>query len=65
MNKNEVLLLLTDRWCDWEASYAVAVINSFSDYSVKTIGINTTGLVSMGGIKAAVDYGINSYDHFD
>lgn len=65
MNKNEVLLLLTDRWCDWEASYAVAVINSFSDYSVKTIGINTTGLVSMGGIKAAVDYSINSYDHFD
>lgn len=64
MNKNEVLLLLTDRWCDWEASYAVAVINSFSDYSVKTIGINTTGLVSMGGIKAAVDYGINSYDYF-
>lgn len=65
MNKNEVLLLLTDRWCDWEASYAVAVINSFSDYRVKTIGINTTGLVSMGGIKAAVDYSINSYDHFD
>ncbi len=65
MNKNEVLLLLTDRWCDWEASYAVAVINSFSDYSVKTIGISTTGLVSMGGIKAAVDYSINSYDNFD
>ncbi len=65
MNRNEVLLLLTDRWCDWEAGYAVAVINSFSDYRVKTIGINTTGLVSMGGIKASVDYYINSYDHFD
>ena len=23
--KNEILLLLTDRWCDWEASYAIAV----------------------------------------
>jgi putative intracellular protease/amidase len=65
MNRNEVLLLLTDRWCDWEASYAVAVINSFSDYSVKTIGISTTNLVSMGGIKATVDYSINSYDLFD
>jgi putative intracellular protease/amidase len=65
MNRNEVLVLLTDRWCDWEAGYAVAVINSFSDYRVKTIGINTTGLVSMGGIKASVDYNINSYDHFD
>lgn len=65
MKRNEVLLLLTDRWCDWEASYAVAVINSFSDYSVKTIGISTTNLVSMGGIKATVDYNINSYDLFD
>jgi putative intracellular protease/amidase len=65
MNRNEVLLLLTDRWCDWEASYAVAVINSFSAYTVKTIGISTTNLVSMGGIKAAVDYGINSYHDFD
>lgn len=65
MIRNEILLLLTDRWCDWEASYAVAVINSFSDYKVKTIGITTTDLVSMGGIKAAVDYNINSYDHFD
>jgi putative intracellular protease/amidase len=65
MNRNEVLLLLTDRWCDWEAGYAVAVINSFSDYRVKTIGINTTDLVSMGGIKAAVDYSIKSYDNFN
>ena len=27
--KNEILLLLTDRWCDWEASYAIAVANVF------------------------------------
>lgn len=65
MNRNEVLLLLTDRWCDWEAGYAVAVINSFSEYKVKTIGITTTDLVSMGGIKAELNYIINSYDHFD
>jgi len=31
-NKNEVLIVLTERWNDWEASYAIAVINSFSDY---------------------------------
>jgi hypothetical protein len=31
MNRNEVLLFLTDRWCDWEAGYAVAVINSFQN----------------------------------
>ena len=38
--KNEILLLLTDRWCDWEASYAIAVANTFSDYVVKTIALD-------------------------
>lgn len=65
MNKNEILLLLTDRWCDWEASYAIAVANSFSEYNVKTIGTDTTNQVSMGGVKAVVDFSINDYDNFD
>jgi putative intracellular protease/amidase len=65
LNKNEILLFLTDRWCDWEASYAIAVTNSFSEYNVKTIGIDTRNQVSMGGIKAAVDFSISDYDNFD
>ena len=65
VNKNEILLLLTDRWCDWEASYAIAVANSFSDYKVKTIGMDTDNKVSMGGIKAAVDFSIKDYNNFD
>ncbi|MBL4937865.1 glutamine amidotransferase [Clostridium sp. YIM B02515] len=64
-NKNEILVLLTDRWCDWEASYAIAVINSFSDYIVKTISTDTIRKVSMGGIKAEVDYRIDNYQNFD
>jgi putative intracellular protease/amidase len=64
-NKNEILLLLTDRWCDWEAGYAIAVANSFSDYVVKSIAIDTNPKVSMGGIKAEVDYSIDSYQNFD
>jgi len=65
VNKNEILLFLTDRWCDWEASYAVAVANSFSEYNVKTIGIDTADKVSMGGIKSKIDFGINDYRNFD
>lgn len=65
MYKDEILLLLTDRWCDWEASYAIAVANSFSEYHVKTIGIDTADRVSMGGIRAAVDFSISGYDNFD
>ena len=30
--KNEILVLLTDRWCDWEASYAIAVAEAFGGY---------------------------------
>ncbi|MBU3208947.1 glutamine amidotransferase [Clostridium algidicarnis] len=64
-NKNEILVLLTDRWCDWEAGYAIAVTNSFSDYVVKTISTDTIPKVSMGGIKAEVDYCIGNYQNFD
>lgn len=63
--KNEILLLLTDRWCDWEASYAIAVANSFTDYTVKTIAIDNCPKLSMGGVKASVDYSISDYRNFD
>lgn len=62
--KNEILLLLTDRWCDWEASYAVAVANSFSDYVVKTIAIDNEPKVSMGNLSVSIDYCIADYDDF-
>ncbi|MFD2829683.1 type 1 glutamine amidotransferase family protein [Corticicoccus populi] len=65
MNKNEVLILLTDQWCDWEASYAAAVIHSFSEYNVKTIAMDTKHKVSMGGIKTAVDFSIDDYNTFN
>ncbi len=65
MQRDEILLFLTDRWCDWEASYAIAVANSFSEYRVKTIGIDGGSQISMGGIRAAVDFTIDAYDRFD
>lgn len=65
--EKEVLLVLTDSWCDWEAGYAIAVINSFSEYEikVKTIAMDKLPKVSMGGIRAAVDYDIRDYQNFD
>jgi len=64
-NKNEVLIVLTERWNDWEASYAIAVINSFSDYEVRTIAVDDIPKKSMGGINASVDYSINDYQNFN
>lgn len=65
MNRNEILVILTDQWNDWEASYAIAVANSFSEYVVKTIATDINDKISMGGIKAKVDYSINSYQNFE
>lgn len=58
--KQTILLLLTDRWCDWEASYAIAVTNSFSDYQVKTIAEDLAPKRSMGGLSTAVDFTLES-----
>ena len=62
----EVGVVLTDQWCDWEASYVMAVMNSYTeDYTVKTISIDGCEKVSMGGIRAAVDYDMRAFERFD
>ena len=61
----EVLLLLTDRWADWESSYAVAEINSAEHYVVKTISVDKRPKVSIGGLRTEIDYSIDDYQVFD
>lgn len=65
MNKNEILVVLTDKWNDWEASYMMAVTNSFTDYSVRTITDDDNEKESMGGLKVKTDYNIDGYNNFD
>lgn len=65
MREKEVLLLLTDRWADWEASYAIAEINSTEQYVVKTIAIDTQPKASIGGLNVGIDYSIDDYQSFD
>lgn len=62
--KNEILLFLTDKWNDWEASYCVAVANSYSDYVVKTIALDKSPKISMGGLSANINYSIAEYSDF-
>lgn len=63
MNK-EILLMLTDKWCDWEASYVIAVTNSFSDYVVKTVAIDKNPKISMGNLNVTIDYSIDDIIDF-
>jgi putative intracellular protease/amidase len=65
MIKNEILVLLAHQWCDWEASYVIAVVNSFSDYVVKTIAIDDLPKISMGGIRASIDYSLENYHTYE
>ena len=65
MKEKEVLLVLTDRWADWEASYAVAGLNSVEHYVVKTIAVDTQPKVSIGGLRTEIDYSIEDYQNFD
>ena len=65
MQRKEVLLLLTDNWADWEASHAIAVINSSPQYIVKTIAIDKYPKVSIGGLRTEIDYVIGDYQNFD
>ena len=42
MKIKEVLLVLTDRWADWEAAYAISDIRMSGLYEVKTIALDRT-----------------------
>lgn len=61
MQPKEVLLVLTDRWADWEASFAIAEVNSVPEYAVKTIAMDKNPKISIGGIRAAIDYTVGQY----
>lgn len=63
----EVLVVLTDKWCEWEASYATAVLNAYSEgmYEVKYIAVNKNEIVSMGGIRACADYDFGDYNNYE
>ena len=65
MQTKEVLLLLTDKWADWEAAYAVSLINSVPQYTVKTVAADEAAKVSIGGVRAEIDYTIDSFTNFD
>ena len=65
MKTKEVLVLLTDHWADWEAGYAMAMVNLSSEYTVKTIAVDGQPKISIGGMRAEIDYAIDDYQNFD
>lgn len=53
----KVLLLITDGFADWEASYVSAELNKpGTGYEVRTIAIDKQPKTSMGGLRIVPDY---------
>lgn len=65
MQTREVLLVLTDRWADWEAGFAIAEVNSVPAYAVKTIAVDKQPKPSIGGLRACIDYALAEYEITD
>ena len=65
MQAKDVLVLLTEQWADWEASYAIVGINLVPQYTVKTIAVDKQPKTSIGGMKAVIDYAIDEYQCLD
>lgn len=61
MNRKEVLLVLTDRWADWEPAYAISDIRMSELYEVRTIAMDRMPKESIGGIRAGIDYTLADY----
>ncbi|WP_409342670.1 type 1 glutamine amidotransferase family protein [Paenibacillus sp. MBLB4367] len=58
----EVLVLVTDGFADWEASYVTAELNKPSTgYRVRTIAIDKSPKTSMGGLRVLPDYELESF----
>ncbi|WP_282937244.1 type 1 glutamine amidotransferase family protein [Paenibacillus sp. RC67] len=56
----EVWILVTDGFADWEASYVSAELNKpKTGFQVKTIAIDKSPKVSMGGFRILPDYDLN------
>jgi putative intracellular protease/amidase len=66
--KNVAYLYVLDTMADWEASYAIAELNSgryfkkgSTRYTVKTIGIRAEPIVTMGGMHIVPDITVDKF----
>ncbi|AEI39299.1 type 1 glutamine amidotransferase family protein [Paenibacillus mucilaginosus] len=58
----DVLLLLTDGFADWEASYVTAVLNKpGTGFRIRTIALDLEPKVSMGGLRVLPEYSVKDY----
>lgn len=58
--KQEVLILITDNYADWEIGFAAPLLNNPSrSHSIKTVAIGGKPVRSQGGLRVVPDYSID------
>jgi putative intracellular protease/amidase len=61
MAPRTAFVLLRDGFADWEAASALAELRRTFGYSVKTIGLSTESVMSMGGLQVATDLPLSEF----
>jgi putative intracellular protease/amidase len=61
MDKNIVYLLIQNGYADWEPATAVAELRRTFGYRVKTLGLDTQPILSMGGLKLTPDLPLSEF----
>ncbi len=60
--KKEVLVFIFDGYADWEGAHICSELNTpETDYIIKTISLDKTPKISMGGFRIIPDYSINDF----
>ena len=58
---NTVYMLVHDGYADWEAASALAELRRTFGFAVKTIGLTTGTVVSMGGVRVMPDLRLSAF----
>jgi putative intracellular protease/amidase len=58
---NTAYVLLRTCYADWEAASALAELRRMFGFSVKTIGLTSETVVSMGGLKVTPDLALSAF----
>jgi putative intracellular protease/amidase len=61
MAPRTAFVLLRNGFADWEAASALAELRRTFGYSVKTIGLSTESVMSMGGLRVATDLPLSEF----
>jgi putative intracellular protease/amidase len=61
MARPTAYVLLRNGFADWEAASALAELQRTFEYPVKVIGLTSSAVVSMGGLKVSVDLTLSEF----